>query len=68
MIVLIIKIMANNTMYTVQEVHTIYNHSKFHYKSFHFHQYFHCILLQLIHQLFYSYTCNSYSVNIVLII
>ena len=32
MLIHIIKNMTNSTMYTVQELHTFYNHSKFHYK------------------------------------
>ena len=38
-------------------------HLQFHYKSFHLHQYFHCIL-QLIYQLHFFYIYNFYSVNI----
>ena len=50
MTVLVPKNTAINTMYSVQEPHTFYNHSmelyltklhlKSHYKAFYFHQYF----------------------------
>ena len=40
-----------------------YDHLKLHYKSFHFHQYFHYIL-QLIYQVICFYTYNFYSLNI----
>ena len=53
MTVLVTKNTTNNTTYSVQEPRTFYNHSmelylEFHYKSFHFHQYFCCVVL-LIH-------------------
>ena len=65
---LVIKNTTNNTIYTMQELHTFYKHSvelhlKFHYKAFHFHQYFYYIL-QLIYQLSFFYTYNFYNLNI----
>ena len=47
------KAMSNNTKYTVQKCIFFYDHSKYHYKTFHFHQYFHYIL-QLNYQLDFS--------------
>ena len=52
----------------MQELHTFCEHSmklhlKFHYKAFHFHQYFH-YTLQLIYQLSFLYTYNFYNLNI----
>ena len=66
---LIIKSTTSNTIYTMQELympfykHSMELHLMFHYKAFHFHQYFNCIL-QLIYQLFLFYTYNSYNLNI----
>ena len=69
---LVMKNIANNIMYIVQELHIFYNHlmglysielhpmelhSKSHYKAFHFHQYF-CYTLKVIYQLFYFYICS----------
>ena len=64
---LVMKNIANNTMHIVQELHFFYKHSmelhlmklhaKFHYKAFHFHQYFHYIV-KLIYQLPFLYTYN----------
>ena len=65
---LAIKSTTNNNIYIMQELHTFYKNSmelqlKFHYKEFHFHQYFHYIL-RLIYQLFFFCTDNSYNLNI----
>ena len=57
------KNMTNSTMYTVQELYIFYNHLKCHCKSFHLHQYFHCIL-QLAYQLVIFYTYNLHNLNI----
>ena len=62
MLILIMKNMANNTMYTVQELHIFHNRLKYYYKPFHFHRYFHCIL-QLAYQLVFFGIYNSYSLN-----
>ena len=45
--------------------HSMELNSKFHYKAFHFLQYFEYIL-QLIYQLFFFYTYNFYNLNILL--
>ena len=37
MFIIIMKNITNNKMYTVQELHIFQDHSKDHYKSFHFH-------------------------------
>ena len=71
---LVMKNIANNTMYIAQELHTFFKkhsmelhlmelylmklHPKFYYKAFHFHQYFHYIL-QLIYQLSFFYNTVS---------
>ena len=64
---LVMKNIASNTMYNfllfykhsmelhVMELYLVKLHPKFHYKAFHFHQYFHYIL-QLIYQLSIFYT------------
>ena len=68
MLMLIMRNMTNNTMYNVQELHAFsqsFNGIERHYKSFHFHQYFHYIF-QLIYQLFSFYNCNFYNLNIAL--
>ena len=44
------KNITNDTIYTVQELHTFYHHLKLHDQSFHFHQYFH-YSLQPVYQL-----------------
>ena len=65
---LVTKNTTNNAMYSYKN-HT-YNNSmelyiKSHYKSFHFHQYFHCILL-LIRQLSFFYIYNFFKLSILL--
>ena len=59
------KNMTKNIMYIVQELHIFYNHSKYRYRSFRSHQYFHNIL-QLIYQLIFLYTYNFHNLNILL--
>ena len=63
----VIKNTTNNTIYTMQELHNFYKHSKELYLMelyhFHFHKYFHYIL-QLIFQLLFFYTYNFYNINI----
>ena len=44
--------------------HSMELHLKFHYKAFHFREYFHYIL-QLIYQLFFFYTYNLCNLNII---
>ena len=44
------KAMTNNPMYIVKELQIFHNHSQFHYKSLHFHKYFH-YTLQLTYRL-----------------
>ena len=63
MAILIMKNITNNTVYTVQELHTFYDHLKLHYQSFHFHQYFHYIL-QPVYQLVSFYIYNFQNLNI----
>ena len=62
------KNIANNTMYTNQEMHIFYNHLELNYKSFYLdvtssHQYFHYVF-QLIYQLTFFYTYSFYNLNI----
>ena len=64
MLILIMKNITNNNMYTVQELHIFQNHLELNYKSFYLSatlldvissdQYFHYIL-QLIYQLTFFY-------------
>ena len=65
LLMLLMKTVANNTMYTVQELHFFYNHLELNYKSFYLdvffsHQYFHYIL-QLIYQLTFFYSYSFYN-------
>ena len=62
------KNIANNTMYTMQELHFFHNHLELNYKLFYFevipsHQSFHYIL-QLIYQLSVFCTYSFYILNI----
>ena len=59
-----------STKFQPQEMRCNYDillsfHSRSHYKSFHFHQYFYCILL-VIHQLSLFYIYNFYNLSILL--
>ena len=57
------KNITDNTIYTVQELHTFYDHLKLHYQSFHFHQYFHYSLhsLSISFFLYLQFSKSKYS-------
>ena len=65
MLILIMKNVANNRMYIVQELYTFYIHLKYLYKPFHFnvilsHQYFFYIF-QIIYRLTFCCTYNFHN-------
>ena len=63
----VIKNITNNIIYAIQEsdVLLLFDeiYLKFHYKAFHFHQYFHCSR-QLIYQLSFFYNYNFHNLDI----